>query len=37
MSIAKIETIPVRIRRQEAYLGAMPAGSTEQTYFVRQP
>ena len=37
MSIAKIETIPVRIRRQEAYLGAMPAGATEQTYFVRPP
>src|SRR5690606_6188956 len=29
--------IPVRIRRQEAYLGAMPTGATEQNYFLRLP
>lgn len=37
MPITAVETIPVRIRRQEAYLGAMPAGATEHAYFVRPP
>lgn len=37
MTITAIEAIPVRIRRQEAYLGTMPPGATEHNYFVRPP
>jgi galactonate dehydratase len=37
MTITAVETIPVRIRRQEAYLGAMPQGASEKSYFVRAP
>ena len=35
--ITHIETIPVRIRRSEAYLGAMPDGADAKQYFVRPP
>ncbi len=35
--ITQIEAIPLRIRRDEAYLGAMPSGSSEANYFVRPP
>lgn len=35
--ITRIETVPVRIRRDEAYLGAMPQGATGKNYFVRPP
>lgn len=35
--ITRIETIPVRIRRDEAYLGAMPQGSSTAQYFLRPP
>lgn len=37
MSITAVEAIPVRIRRDEAYLGAMPAGAGSENYFVRPP
>ncbi len=37
MSIVQVEAIPVRIRRSEAYLGAMPEGTSEASYFVRPP
>lgn len=35
--ITHIETIPVRIRRDEAYLGAMPDGASSAQYFLRPP
>jgi galactonate dehydratase len=37
MTITAVEAIPVRIRRDEAYLGAMPAGAGTENYFVRPP
>lgn len=37
MKIARIETIPVRIKRSEAYLGKMPDGATQENYFLRPP
>jgi len=35
--ITAIEAIPVRLRRDEAYLGALPPGVTEESYFLRPP
>jgi L-alanine-DL-glutamate epimerase-like enolase superfamily enzyme len=35
--ITHIEAIPVRIRREEAYLGSMPPGASEHGYFLRPP
>ena len=37
MPITKIEAIPVRIKREEAYLGAAPRGADENAYFLRPP
>ena len=37
MSIAKVEAIPVRIRRDEAYLGALPESARSGGYFTRPP
>jgi L-alanine-DL-glutamate epimerase-like enolase superfamily enzyme len=37
MFITSIETIPVRIKRDEAYLGALPPGARDGSYFLRQP
>ncbi|MBK8023116.1 MAG: mandelate racemase/muconate lactonizing enzyme family protein [Chloroflexi bacterium] len=37
MRIATIEAIPVRIKRGEAYLGALPPGANSKKYFVRPP
>ena len=37
MKIAKAEVIPVRIRRDEAYLGSLPAGADPAGYFIRPP
>jgi galactonate dehydratase len=37
MKIARIETIPVRIKRSEAYLGKMPDGVSQENYFLRPP
>ncbi len=37
MSISKVEAIPVRIKRDEAYLGNLPSGAAPQAYFTRPP
>ena len=37
MSIAKVEAIPARIRRDEAYLGALPEAAKSGGYFTRPP
>lgn len=37
MTITAVEAIPVRIRRDEAYLGAMPSGAGTDNYFLRPP
>ena len=37
MQITQVEAIPVRIKRDEAYLGAMPAGADREAYFLRPP
>jgi L-alanine-DL-glutamate epimerase-like enolase superfamily enzyme len=37
MTIASVEAIPVRIKRDEAYLGALPAGAGDGAYFLRPP
>jgi L-alanine-DL-glutamate epimerase-like enolase superfamily enzyme len=37
MRIVQIEALPLRIKRDEAYLGAMPAGANPEKYFVRPP
>jgi L-alanine-DL-glutamate epimerase-like enolase superfamily enzyme len=37
MTITAIEAIPVRIRRDEAYLGALPSGASTENYFLRPP
>lgn len=37
MTIEQIEAIPVRIRRDAAYLGTLPAGADPDSYFVRPP
>src|SRR5947208_1097881 len=35
--ITSVEAIPLRIRREQAYLGPIPLGSTSDTYFLRPP
>ena len=37
MSISKVEAIPVRIKREDAYLGRLPAAADPQAYFTRPP
>lgn len=37
MTIETIEAIPVRIKRDEAYLGTLPSGVDPDSYFVRPP
>ncbi len=37
MLITKLEAIPVRIKREEAYLGAVPPGTAASGYFLRPP
>ena len=37
MRISEVEAIPVRIKRDEAYLGGLPAGADREAYFLRPP
>ena len=37
MSVSKVEAIPVRIKRDEAYLGGLPKAAGAQAYFTRPP
>ena len=37
MGISKVEAIPVRVKREEAYLGDIPAAADPQAYFTRPP
>ena len=37
MTIRAVEAVPVRIRRDEAYLGALPKGVDADRYFLRPP
>ena len=37
MLIAQVEAIPVRIKREEAYLGTLPDGANQEAYFLRPP
>ena len=37
MSIIKVEAIPLRIKRDEAYLGGVPAAADPAAYFTRPP
>jgi len=37
MSISKVEAIPVRIKREEAYLGDIPKAADPEAYFTRPP
>ena len=37
MSISKVEAIPVRIKRDQAYLGSLPEAANPQAYFTRPP
>lgn len=37
MSISKVEAIPVRVKREEAYLGGIPRAADPQAYFTRPP
>ncbi len=37
MRISKVEALPVRIKRDEAYLGSLPASANPQAYFLRPP
>jgi len=37
MRVTAVETIPVRIKRDEAYLGGIPAAADPQAYFTRPP
>lgn len=37
MSISKVEVTPVRIKRDEAYLGSLPASADPGAYFLRPP
>ena len=37
MRITEVEAIPVRIRRDEAYLGGLPKGAEAGSYFLRPP
>ena len=37
MRITQVEAIPLRIKREETYLGAMPKGADSGAYFLRPP
>lgn len=37
MTISKVEALPLRIKRDEAYLGSLPPGTDAQAYFLRPP
>ena len=37
MRIREVEAIPLRIKREEAYLGALPKDAVSQAYFLRPP
>ena len=37
MRISKVEVMPVRIKREEAYLGSLPDSADPQAYFLRPP
>jgi len=37
VQITQVEAIPVRIKREEAYLGGLPAGADREAYFLRPP
>lgn len=37
MQISKVEALPTRIRREEAYLGVLPEGAGREAYFLRPP
>ena len=37
MRISKVEVMPVRIKREEAYLGSLPDSANSQAYFLRPP
>lgn len=37
MRIRSVEAIPVRIKRDEAYLGSLPQGAGQSAYFLRPP
>jgi len=37
VKITQVEAIPVRIRREEAYLGGLPPGADREAYFLRPP
>lgn len=37
MSISKVEVMPLRIKRDEAYLGSLPASADPGAYFLRPP
>ncbi|MYD09050.1 MAG: mandelate racemase/muconate lactonizing enzyme family protein [Chloroflexi bacterium] len=37
MKITQVEAIPMRIRREEAYLGGLPPGADREAYFLRPP
>ena len=37
MRIIRVEAIPLRIKREEAYLGALPKGADHEAYFLRPP
>ncbi|MCY3574120.1 MAG: mandelate racemase/muconate lactonizing enzyme family protein [Chloroflexi bacterium] len=37
MPITRVEAIPVRIKREEAYLGTVPKSADERGYFLRPP
>ena len=37
MRISKVEALPVRIKRDEAYLGSLPTSANPQAYFLRPP
>ena len=37
MRVTQVEAIPVRIRREEAYLGRTPPGADREAYFLRPP
>ena len=37
MGISKVEVMPLRIKRDEAYLGSLPASANPEAYFTRPP
>ena len=37
MRISKVEVMPLRIKRDEAYLGSLPASANPEAYFTRPP